>query len=179
MLQGGRRACRAPQAALPGGTERPAASEATLGVCARAQATREELGRRRAFEDAIKRPYFHVKPLDGAQLAAWGRYLDYAEPRLADAPMRRLFERCLVACACYVGAPLPTAASAASAAAHPVRCFFRAAAAQSATPGRTSRHACDRCTATGLRARPGAASRTYALHCCRRARAAQHPLLPW
>ncbi len=80
MLQGGRRACRAPQAALPGGTERPAASEATLGVCARAQATREELGRRRAFEDAIKRPYFHVKPLDGAQLAAWGRYLDYALP---------------------------------------------------------------------------------------------------
>lgn len=72
-----------------------------------AQATKEELGRRRAFEDAIKRPYFHVKPLDGAQLAAWGRYLDYAEPRLADAPMRRLFERCLVACACYVGAPRP------------------------------------------------------------------------
>ena len=68
------------------------------------QATKEELARRRTFEDAIKRPYFHVKPLDAAQLSAWGRYLDYAEPKLEDQRVIRLFERCLVACACYVGA---------------------------------------------------------------------------
>lgn len=68
------------------------------------QATKEELARRRQFEDAIKRPYFHIKPLDAAQLAAWGHYLDYAELRLSDAVVRALFERCLVSCACYVGA---------------------------------------------------------------------------
>ncbi|KAK9840998.1 hypothetical protein WJX81_004975 [Elliptochloris bilobata] len=66
------------------------------------KATKEELARRRQFEDAIKRPYFHVKPLDAAQLAAWGRYLDYAEPRLGDAGVAALFERCLVSCACYI-----------------------------------------------------------------------------
>ena len=27
----------------------------------------------------IKRPYFHVKPLDDTQLANWHKYLDYTE----------------------------------------------------------------------------------------------------
>lgn len=36
--------------------------------------TKEEWQRRKPFEDAIKRPYFHVKPLDMAQLQNWSRY---------------------------------------------------------------------------------------------------------
>jgi pre-mRNA-processing factor 39 len=33
----------------------------------------------RDFEIAIRRPYFHVKPLDEAQLGNWHRYLDFIE----------------------------------------------------------------------------------------------------
>lgn len=33
----------------------------------------------RDYETAIRRPYFHVKPLDDTQLANWHRYLDLVE----------------------------------------------------------------------------------------------------
>lgn len=33
----------------------------------------------RDFETAIRRPYFHVKPLDDMQLGNWHRYLDFIE----------------------------------------------------------------------------------------------------
>jgi pre-mRNA-processing factor 39 len=33
----------------------------------------------RDFENAIRRPYFHVRPLDDAQLANWHKYLDFVE----------------------------------------------------------------------------------------------------
>ncbi|KAK2849032.1 hypothetical protein Q5P01_008866 [Channa striata] len=36
-----------------------------------------EVRQRWHFEDAIKRPYFHVKPLDRLQLRAWHSYLDW------------------------------------------------------------------------------------------------------
>uniref|UniRef100_A0A3Q3W5F2 Uncharacterized protein n=1 Tax=Mola mola TaxID=94237 RepID=A0A3Q3W5F2_MOLML len=36
-----------------------------------------EVRKRWHFEDAIKRPYFHVKPLDRLQLQAWHSYLDW------------------------------------------------------------------------------------------------------
>ncbi|XP_038555265.1 pre-mRNA-processing factor 39 [Micropterus salmoides] len=36
-----------------------------------------EVRKRWHFEDAIKRPYFHVKPLDRLQLRAWNSYLDW------------------------------------------------------------------------------------------------------
>ncbi|KAG8003984.1 Pre-mRNA-processing factor 39 [Nibea albiflora] len=36
-----------------------------------------EVRKRWHFEDAIKRPYFHVKPLDRLQLRAWHSYLDW------------------------------------------------------------------------------------------------------
>ncbi|XP_032384131.1 pre-mRNA-processing factor 39 isoform X1 [Etheostoma spectabile] len=36
-----------------------------------------EVRKRWNFEDAIKRPYFHVKPLDRLQLRAWHSYLDW------------------------------------------------------------------------------------------------------
>ena len=61
--------------------------------------------RRKAFEDVIRRPYFHAKPLDAAQLAAWSAYLDYMDAKGDEAETRHLFERCLVACARYTGGP--------------------------------------------------------------------------
>ena len=54
-----------------------------------------------AYEDAIKRPYFHVKPLERSQLNAWRNYLDF-EVKEGDATrITILFERCLIACAFY------------------------------------------------------------------------------
>lgn len=41
--------------------------------------TKEEVIKIRDFEFAIKRPYFHVKPLDDSQLGNWHRYLDFIE----------------------------------------------------------------------------------------------------
>ncbi|XP_067103516.1 pre-mRNA-processing factor 39 isoform X1 [Osmerus mordax] len=86
-----------------------------------------EVRKRWNFEDAIKRPYFHVKPLDRAQLRAWHSYLDWEltqvdlgqgeteteDPEFLEAlrdsgvvaggdrRIRVLFERCLIACALY------------------------------------------------------------------------------
>jgi hypothetical protein len=51
----------------------------------------------------VRRPYFHVKPLDAAQLANWAKYLDYIEARGDAAATVILYERCLVACASYPG----------------------------------------------------------------------------
>uniref|UniRef100_A0A3Q3JFG7 Suppressor of forked domain-containing protein n=1 Tax=Monopterus albus TaxID=43700 RepID=A0A3Q3JFG7_MONAL len=78
-----------------------------------------EVRNRWHYEDAIKRPYFHVKPLDRHQLRAWHSYLDWEiaqlkgsevmtqpQERLEDAAVahddhrvRILYERCLIACA--------------------------------------------------------------------------------
>ncbi|KAL2077474.1 hypothetical protein ACEWY4_026978 [Coilia grayii] len=85
-----------------------------------------EVRKRWTFEDAIKRPYFHVKPLDKAQLKGWHVYLDWEmeesrgahdgtaeeeEEQGAPKPdgegvsghkrVLVLFERCLIACALY------------------------------------------------------------------------------
>ena len=68
-----------------------------------AQSTKEELTRRKAFEDVIRRPYFHVKPLDAAQLSAWSHYIDYMDAKGDEKETRHLYERCLVACARYTG----------------------------------------------------------------------------
>ncbi|KAF4091226.1 hypothetical protein AMELA_G00034500 [Ameiurus melas] len=90
------------------------------------QQNEAEVRKRWNYEDAIKRPYFHVKPLDRTQLKAWHTYLDWemaeaeaanavtegtgvegqegSEVREGIAGHRRvqiLFERCLIACALY------------------------------------------------------------------------------
>ncbi|CAG09750.1 unnamed protein product, partial [Tetraodon nigroviridis] len=81
------------------------------------QENEEQVRKRWHFEDAIKRPYFHVKPLDHLQLQAWHSYLDWElaelnkDPSQAsqeegpgrrdDSRVRVLFERCLIACALY------------------------------------------------------------------------------
>ncbi|XP_078262844.1 pre-mRNA-processing factor 39 isoform X2 [Rhinoraja longicauda] len=60
-----------------------------------------EVSRRWAFEEGIKRPYFHVKPLEKTQLKNWKDYLDF---EIENGTLERvvvLFERCLVACALY------------------------------------------------------------------------------
>ena len=63
--------------------------------------TVQEVTSRWTFEEGVKRPYFHVKPLERCQLKNWSDYLDY-EMECGD--RRRivvLFERCLIACALY------------------------------------------------------------------------------
>ncbi|XP_065343520.1 pre-mRNA-processing factor 39 isoform X1 [Cloeon dipterum] len=65
------------------------------------KATVKAVADRWAFEEAIKRPYFHVKPLEKGQLKNWKDYLDY---EIEQGDKRRvivLFERCLIACALY------------------------------------------------------------------------------
>ncbi|XP_078418449.1 pre-mRNA-processing factor 39 isoform X2 [Cetorhinus maximus] len=60
-----------------------------------------EVSRRWIFEEGIKRPYFHVKPLEKVQLKNWKDYLDF---EIENGTLERvvvLFERCLVACALY------------------------------------------------------------------------------
>ncbi|PIK36155.1 putative pre-mRNA-processing factor 39-like [Apostichopus japonicus] len=63
--------------------------------------TEEELNKRLKFEEQIRRPYFHAKPLEKGQIKNWKEYLDY---EIENGSMERtivLFERCLVACALY------------------------------------------------------------------------------
>lgn len=67
------------------------------------QASKEELARRKQFDTAIKRPYFHVKALPMSQLQAWNSYIDYILTKNDAGSIVRLFERCLVACATYPG----------------------------------------------------------------------------
>eukprot|EP00897_Mesotaenium_endlicherianum_P007624 jgi/Mesen1/6890/ME000353S05909 len=65
------------------------------------KASKERDGKIREFEVLIKRPYFHVKPLDELQLANWQRYLDFIEKEGDLAKIINLYERCLIPCASY------------------------------------------------------------------------------
>ncbi|XP_059691100.1 pre-mRNA-processing factor 39-like [Gavia stellata] len=60
-----------------------------------------EVSKRWNFEDGIKRPYFHVKPLERAQLRNWRDYLDYEMAAGSHERTIVLFERCVIACALY------------------------------------------------------------------------------
>ncbi|ESQ44610.1 hypothetical protein EUTSA_v10003154mg [Eutrema salsugineum] len=53
------------------------------------------------FEMAIKRPYFHVRPLSVAELENWHSYLDFLERDGDFNKVVKLYERCLIACANY------------------------------------------------------------------------------
>lgn len=53
------------------------------------------------FEEGIKRPYFHVKPLEKCQLKNWKEYLDFEIEQGDKIRILILFERCLIACALY------------------------------------------------------------------------------
>lgn len=54
-----------------------------------------------SFEEGIKRPYFHVKPLERCQLKNWKEYLDFEMEQGDRKRILVLFERCLIACALY------------------------------------------------------------------------------
>ncbi|XP_063173337.1 pre-mRNA-processing factor 39-like isoform X1 [Candoia aspera] len=75
-----------------------------LGISIRQQIFSQneaEVSKRWNFEEGIKRPYFHVKPLERAQLRNWRDYLDF---EIASGSHERtivLFERCVIACALY------------------------------------------------------------------------------
>lgn len=60
-----------------------------------------EVSKRWNFEDGIKRPYFHVRPLERAQLRNWREYLDFEVAAGSQERSIVLFERCLIACALY------------------------------------------------------------------------------
>jgi len=60
-----------------------------------------EVQKRWEFEMEIKRPYFHVKPLDQFQLKNWRKYLDFEESQGDFYRIYTLYERCLVSCALY------------------------------------------------------------------------------
>ncbi|GAV56669.1 hypothetical protein CFOL_v3_00211 [Cephalotus follicularis] len=53
------------------------------------------------FETAIKRPYFHVRPLNVVELENWHNYLDFIEREDDFNKVVKLYERCLIACANY------------------------------------------------------------------------------
>jgi pre-mRNA-processing factor 39 len=67
--------------------------------------TKKRLEAIQGFETAIRRPYWHHKPLDSQQLLNWVAYLDWQQQQQQGgvAAMQRLFERCLVPCANYPG----------------------------------------------------------------------------
>ncbi|KAL6095607.1 prpf39 [Pungitius sinensis] len=60
-----------------------------------------EVSKRWAFEEGIKRPYFHVKSLEKTQLNNWKEYLDFEIENGIPERVVVLFERCLIACALY------------------------------------------------------------------------------
>ena len=60
-----------------------------------------EVDKRLKFEDKIKRPYFHVKPLDLKQLRNWDAYLDFEMGEGNHERIVVLFERCLIPAANY------------------------------------------------------------------------------
>ena len=49
----------------------------------------------------IRRPYFHVKPLEKSQLKNWKEYLDFEIENGSFERILVLFERCMIACALY------------------------------------------------------------------------------
>ncbi|KAK1266238.1 hypothetical protein QJS04_geneDACA000076 [Acorus gramineus] len=53
------------------------------------------------FETAVRRPYFHVRPLDDPELDNWHNYLDFIERGDDFNKVVKLYERCLIACANY------------------------------------------------------------------------------
>lgn len=60
-----------------------------------------QVSQRWVYEEGIKRPYFHVKPLERIQLKNWKDYLDFEINQSQKQRILVLFERCLIACALY------------------------------------------------------------------------------
>ena len=63
--------------------------------------THKQVQDRWPFEQLIKRPYFHVTKLPGAEVANWHNYLDFEEAQGDFERISFLYERCLVPLALY------------------------------------------------------------------------------
>ncbi|XP_060881476.1 pre-mRNA-processing factor 39 [Metopolophium dirhodum] len=63
--------------------------------------TAEMVALRLPYEEMIKRPYFHVKPLERSQIRNWKEYLEFEIGHGSYKRIVVLFERCLIACALY------------------------------------------------------------------------------
>jgi len=68
--------------------------------------TEEKVNARWKYEEGIKRPYFHVKPLERNQLKNWHDYIDFTKKSASKeggdlTEVEILYERCLIACALY------------------------------------------------------------------------------
>ncbi|VVD01542.1 unnamed protein product, partial [Leptidea sinapis] len=102
-----------PQLDLPPGEDEPldhvASDEETQAIKERIIAARrkvhkvtgEQVAARWTFEEGIKRPYFHVKPLERCQLKNWKAYLEWEKHNGSLKRALVLHERCLIACALY------------------------------------------------------------------------------
>ncbi|KAH7137161.1 hypothetical protein B0J13DRAFT_559059 [Dactylonectria estremocensis] len=64
-------------------------------------ATQAEVTKRWTYEAEVKRPYFHVTPLEHSQLVNWRKYLDFEEAEGDYGRIVALYERCIVTCAFY------------------------------------------------------------------------------
>lgn len=63
--------------------------------------TVKEIAKRQLFEEGIKRPYFHVKPLEKCQTDNWKDYIAFEKSEGDHQRIVVLYERCLIACALY------------------------------------------------------------------------------
>jgi len=63
--------------------------------------TANETAKRAAFEDGVKRPYFHVTDVPDTELTNWRKYLDFEETEGEYHRIVFLYERCLVVCALH------------------------------------------------------------------------------
>jgi pre-mRNA-processing factor 39 len=64
--------------------------------------TSEEANARRTYEkEVLKISYFHVRPLDHAQLVHWDEYLKFEEKQGNRERIIKLYERCIIPCSNY------------------------------------------------------------------------------
>lgn len=83
---------KAAQAVPPEGEEAPGIEPAKTEAEMKAEylasrealfkVSKEEKNKLKRFEEAITRPYFHVKALDESQISNWHKYLDFIEEEL-------------------------------------------------------------------------------------------------
>jgi len=68
--------------------------------------TEDKMKLRLKYEEGIKRPYFHVKPLERGQLKNWNDYIEFMKQEMGKeggdlSEVEILYERSLIACALY------------------------------------------------------------------------------
>jgi len=68
--------------------------------------TEDKMKLRLKYEEGIKRPYFHVKPLERGQLKNWNDYIEFMKQEMGKeggdlTEVEILYERSLIACALY------------------------------------------------------------------------------